>query len=142
MSNQSIGDIARSRRQGQAPAQSQGQPQAPKVNEEIDQKIDAFIRQNPKLFEYYNNLPKERLVRNAMLNRLNEAERKEKYQARQRSALEDWVNERPEIKARIVAQLDKVPAEKIPGAFVNLAKREQMRLGASLPPAAARQSVG
>jgi hypothetical protein len=107
--------------------------QEPKINPEIDQKIDKFIGENPKLFEYYNGLSKERLVRAQMLNRANEAERKVKIAARQVEGLQKWVADRPEIAAKIEAKLANVPDDKKIGAFVNVARREQQALGASLP---------
>lgn len=60
---------------------------------ENEKRIDDFIRNNPKRFDYYNSLPKERLVRAAMLKDLEAQERAK----RTRSAILRKLDADPEI---------------------------------------------
>lgn len=137
--NQTLSQLAQQKR-AQQQSEAQGhQSQGPKENAEINAKIDAFAAANPKLVEYYKNLPRERLERVALKNRMEEAERKQAYQERQVDKLKEWVSDRPDVAAKIDKLLKNVPSEKQTGAFVNIARREQQRIGASTPP---RQSVG
>lgn len=142
MKNRSLGELAQERRQQQlAQRQSQQPSQGPKENPEINAKIDAFAAANPKLTEYYTNLPKERLVRVALMFRMQEADRKQSYQERQVERLREWVTERPTVAAKIDKMLANVPEDKKIGAFVNIARREQQRIGAQTPAPSVGQSV-
>lgn len=126
--------LAELAKQKQQQSQAQGQPsQGPKENPEINAKIDAFAAANPKLTAYYSGLPKERLVRVALMFRMQDAERKEAYQERQVEKLRDWVSERPALATKIDKMLSNVPEEKKIGAFVNIARREQQKIGAQIP---------
>lgn len=137
--NQTLSQLAQQKRQQQQ-SQGQGQPsQGPKENAEINAKIDAFAAANPKLVDYYKNLPRERLERVALKNRMEEAERKQAYQERQVDKLKEWVSDRPDVAAMIDKLLKNVPSEKQTGAFVNIARREQQKIGAATPP---NQTVG
>lgn len=138
--NQKLGSLA------QQPAQQPGnfERQAPKENAEINAKIDAYIQANPRLYQYYQGLDKDRLVRTAMLTRMQEDERKLKYQERELQNLKQWVDQRPELKEKIAKQLEGVASEKLNGAFVNIVRREQQKIGAQITPnqVANRASIG
>jgi hypothetical protein len=126
-------------------AQTSHTPGVPKNNVQIDAKIDAFAAENPKLVEYYQSLPKERLVRACLLARANEEERQVRRQERQYVELKKWVDQSPELKASIDAKLAAVPDEQKTGAFVNLARRAQEYAGRQSLPVAPRppgQSIG
>jgi hypothetical protein len=91
-------------------------------NPEIDAKLDRFIGENPKLMEYYQALGKEELIRKLMLGKMQRAE----YSNGRNEELRTWVEENPEIKAKIEERLRNVPAANRERAFLNAAKTEAM----------------
>lgn len=91
-------------------------------NPEIDAKLDKFIAENPKLQEYYQALPKEDLIRKLMLGKM---QRNEFTQTRNQE-LVNWVNEHPDIKAKVEDRIRNVPAQSRARAFINAAKSEVM----------------
>ena len=58
-------------------------------NPEIDAKLDAFIRENPGLREYYNGLSKDELVRKLMLGKMQRSE----YTNSRNAEIKSWVEE-------------------------------------------------
>lgn len=110
------------RKNAQPAEQSQAkdsQVQQLKVNPEIDQKIDEFIQNNPKQFEYYNTLPKDRLVRVVILKDIQAQERTE----RTKSAILRKLDSDPEMKKSVEALVKNLPEEKKRSAMVSIAAR-------------------
>lgn len=103
-------------------AEKKAQEPTLRRNPEIDAKLDKFIQENPKLFEYYSGLSKEELVRKQMLGKMQRSEctngRNEEIKA--------WVEEHPEIKAKIEERIRNVPEANRERAFINAAKTEAM----------------
>lgn len=89
-------------------------------NPEIDAKLDAFITENPKLLEYYQQFSKEELIRKAMLGKMQRNEATE----RRSSTIRQWVDENPDIKTKIEERIRNVPDEHRERAFINAAKAE------------------
>jgi len=96
--------------------------QEPRRNPEIDAKLDKFIQENPKLLEYYQALNKDELIRKLMLGKM---QRTEFTQSRNQEVVA-WVNENPEIKAKVEERIRNVPAANRERAFINAAKTEAM----------------
>jgi hypothetical protein len=96
-----------------------------RINPEIDAKLDRYIQENPKLHEYYEGLSKEQLIRKLMLGKMQRAE----VATRRNQELVGWVNENPEVKARIEERIKNVPVENRERAFVNAARTEAMSQG-------------
>ena len=95
----------------QAIADKKAQEPALRRNPEIDAKLDKFIGENPKLVEYYNGLSKDDLIRKLMLGKMQKAE----YSNGRNEEIRAWVEEHPEIKAKIEERLRNVPeANRIP----------------------------
>lgn len=94
--------------------------QEPRRNPEIDAKLDKFIQENPKLLEYYQALGKDELIRKLMLGKM---QRNEFTQSRNQEVVA-WVNENPEIKAKVEERIRNVPAANRERAFINAAKTE------------------
>lgn len=122
-----LGELAAEKAAASLQPAEQPAPVVPKNNPAIDAKIDAFIADNPKLFDYYKNLSPERLVRACMLFRANEAEREDRRQTRQLVEMKQWAEQNPQIKAAIFAKLDRLPDEQRTGAFINLVRRAQQQ---------------
>lgn len=108
-----------------AKKKAQSQTQDPPRNAELDAKIDAFIKENRELYEKINGYSKEYLVRQKMLSLM---EARSYRQARNQEILE-WVEQNPEIKARVAERVKHVPEERRQGAFLNVAKKEAQQQG-------------
>ncbi len=93
-------------------------------NPEIDAKLDQFIAANPKLLEYYNGLSKDELIRKLMLGKMQRSE----YSNGRNEEIKAWVEEHPEVKARIEERIRNVPPANRERAFLNAAKTEAQNL--------------
>ena len=93
-------------------------PAGPKVNPEIDAKLNKFIAENKGLYDHYMAQEKTVLSRKLMLHRMRRAE----STSHKVDALRDVVNSNPELKARVDAAMAKIPAEKQGAAFRNVAQ--------------------
>ncbi|MEO6750844.1 MAG: hypothetical protein ABIZ04_02800 [Opitutus sp.] len=103
-------------------AEKKAEESALRRNPEIDAKLDKFIGENPKLVEYYNGLSKDELIRKLALGKMQRSE----YANTRNEEIRAWVEERPEIKAKIEERLRNVPAANRERAFINAAKTEAM----------------
>jgi hypothetical protein len=92
-------------------------------NPEVDAKIDQFIRDNPKVHEYYMGLSKEDLVRKAILGKVQRNE----YSSQRNQEIVAWVEEHPEVKARIEERIKNIPADRRERAFVTMARSEAVK---------------
>ena len=106
----------------QAVAEKKAQEPTLRRNPEIDAKLDKFIGEKPKLVEYYNGLSKNDLIRKLMLGKMQKAE----YSNGRNEEIKAWVEEHPEIKAKIEERLRNVPEANRERAFINAAKTEAM----------------
>lgn len=103
-------------------AARKAQENTPRTNPEIDAKIDRFMQENPKLVEYYQELPKEQLIRKLVLSKMQRSE----YTQQRNQELMAWVEENPEIKAKIEARVKNVPEANRQRAFLTAAKTEAL----------------
>jgi hypothetical protein len=106
----------------QAVADKKAQEPALRRNPEIDAKLDRFIQENSKLREFYQGLSKEDLIRKLMLAKMQRSE----YTNGRNQEIRAWVEEHPEIKAKIEERIRNVPEAKRERAFLNAAKTEAM----------------
>ncbi len=91
-------------------------------NPEIDAKLDRFIQENPDLREYYNQLSKDELIRKLMLGKMQRSE----YTNGRNEEIKAWVEEHPDVKAKIEERIRNVPAQNRERAFINAAKTEAL----------------
>ena len=49
-----------------------------RTNPEVDAKIDAYIKENPKYWAYVQAMPRERLERTVVLNEVRELDRQQR----------------------------------------------------------------
>ena len=108
---------------GKAKPQEQGEQPTYAENPEINQKIDEFIAKNPKLFEYYNSMPKDRLVRTAMLQQMNQQERKLRFE----NAVQRKLDQNPELKQAYQTIVKNLPEDQQPKAMVRAAIKTMPR---------------
>ena len=113
----------------QAVAEKKAQEPTLRRNPEIDAKLDRFIQENSKLREYYEGLSKDELIRKLMLGKM---QRNEYTNGRNQEILA-WVEENPEIKAKIEARVRNVPEQNRERAFINAAKTEAMNQAVQAP---------
>ena len=106
-------------------AEKKAQESVVRVNPEIDAKLNRFIQENPDLHGYYNGLSKEQLIRKLMLGKMQKGE----YSQRRNQEIAQWVEEHPEVKARVEERIRNVPTENRERAFINAAKTEAMKEG-------------
>lgn len=111
-------------------AEKKAQEYTVRVNPEIDAKIDRFIKENPDLHAYYNGLTKEQLIRKLVLGKMQRSENTQ----RRNQEIVAWVDEHPEIKAKVEERIKNVPAENRQRAFINAAKTEAMKEGMRTSP--------
>jgi hypothetical protein len=93
-------------------------PASPKVNPEIDAKLNKFIAENKGLYDHYMKQEKTLLSRKLMLNRMRRAE----SISHKVDALREVVDSNPELKAQVDAAMAKIPANKQATAFRNVAQ--------------------
>jgi len=101
-------------------ADKKAQEPALRRTPEIDAKLDKFIAENPKLHDYYNGLSKDDLIRKLMLGKMNRAD----YRTGRNEELKAWVEENPDVKARVEERIRNVPESNRERAFINAAKTE------------------
>ena len=65
-----------------------------RTNPEVDAKIDAYIKDNPKYWAYIQAMPRDRLERTVVLNEVRELDR----QQRIREGVLKQINRSPELK--------------------------------------------
>jgi len=106
----------------QAVADKKAQEPTLRRNPEIDAKLDKFIKENPKLLEYYSALSKDELIRKQMLGKMQRSE----YTNGRNEEIKAWVQEHPEIKSKIEERIRNVPEANRERAFINAAKTEAM----------------
>ncbi|MDF9832330.1 arginine deiminase [Ereboglobus sp. PH5-5] len=94
-----------------------------RINPEVDAKLTKYISDNPKLYTYYNELSKEQLIRKLMLGKMQRND----YTQQRDQEIVKWVEQNPDIKAKIEERIKNVPAENRQRAFVRVAKDEAMR---------------
>jgi hypothetical protein len=71
-----------------------GEPPTFRSNPEVDAKIDAYIKENPKYWTYVQAMPRERLERSVVLNEVREVDR----QQRIREGILKQINRNPALK--------------------------------------------
>ena len=84
---------------------SANEPRELRTNPEVDAKIDAYIKENPKYWSYIQALPRERLERSLVLTEVQKLDR----QQRIRDGLMKEINRNPEMKQAYETILKNVP---------------------------------
>lgn len=76
-------------------------------NPEVDAKIDAYIKEDPKYWAYIQSLPRERLERMVVLSEVRELDR----QQRMRNGVMNRINANPELKQAYETLVKNVPED-------------------------------
>lgn len=89
-----------------------------RTNPEVDAKIDAYIRDNPKYWAYVQAMPRERLERTVVLNEVRELDR----QQRMREGLMKRIDANPALKNAYDTLVKDLPEEQREGVIAQIAR--------------------
>jgi ATPase subunit of ABC transporter with duplicated ATPase domains len=106
-------------------------------NPRTNEKIDAWIKNNPDGFKFYDEMPHERAVRKLVLNEVEKYERMQKMN----SGIMQKLNDDPEAKQAYEILLKRVPEADRERATASIAKHV-FQLGAPRNDRAKAQSAG
>ena len=89
-----------------------------RTNPEVDAKIDAYIKDNPKYWAYVQAMPRERLERTVVLNEVRELDR----QQRMREGLMKRINTNPALKNAYETLVKDLPEDQKEGVIAQIAR--------------------
>jgi hypothetical protein len=89
-----------------------------RTNPEVDAKIDAYIRDNPKYWAYVQAMPRERLERTVVLNEVRELDR----QQRMREGLMKRIDANPSLKNAYDTLVKDLPEDQREGVIAQIAR--------------------
>jgi hypothetical protein len=87
-------------------------------NPEVDAKIDAHIKDNPKYWAYVQAMPRDRLERTVVLNEVRELDR----QQRIREGILKQINRNPEMKRAYELLVRDLPEDQKEGVIAQIGR--------------------
>ena len=87
-------------------------------NPEVDAKIDAYIKENPKYWNYVQAMPRDRLERTVVLNEVRELDR----QQRIREGVLKQINRNPELKRAYDLLVKDLPEDQKEGVIAQIGR--------------------
>jgi len=87
-------------------------------NPEVDAKIDAYVKENPKYWSYVQAMPRERLERTVVLNEVRELDR----QQRIREGVLKQINRNPELKRAYDLLVKDLPEDQKEGVIAQIGR--------------------
>lgn len=124
---------------GAAGANASPDPTTYRVNPEVEAKIDAHIKENPKHWVYIQAMPRDRLERTVVLNEVRQIER----QQRMREGLMNKINASPELKQAYDILVKNVPEDQREEVMSQIARQTQRAVSRSQTQQEAKgQAVG
>jgi hypothetical protein len=106
------------------PANAGNAPAQFRDNAEINAKIDAYIKNNPKEWAYIQSMPPDRMARTIVLQAINKQERQERI----RTSVLRKLEESPELKAAYQTLVKNLPADQQEKMMANLVMRTSRTL--------------
>ena len=100
-------------------------------NPEVDAKIDAYIKENPKYWAYVQEMPRERLERSVVLSEVQKLDRQQKM----RDGIMKRINSNPEMKAAFETLVKNVPEEQRENVMMQIATQARRSISRSQTPA-------
>ena len=95
-----------------------------KENPQVNAKIDEFIKNNPKQWDYIQSMPPERMARALVLNEVQKLDRREKM----REGVLSKLDQNPEMKEHIAGLVKTLPEDQREDATVSIAARTMRAL--------------
>ena len=89
-----------------------------RTNPEVDAKIDAHIKENPKYWNYIQAMPRDRLERTVVLNEVRELDR----QHRMREGMMKRINANPALKNAYETLVKDLPEDQKEGVIAQIAR--------------------
>jgi hypothetical protein len=86
---------------------------------EVDAKIDAYIKENPKYWTYVQSMPRDRLERTVVLNEVREVDR----QQRIREGVLKQINRNPELKRAYDLLVKDLPEDQKEGVIAQIGRQ-------------------
>jgi hypothetical protein len=105
-------------------------PQDPptyRINPEVEAKIDAYIKDNPKHWAYLQGMPRDRLERTVVLNEVRQLDR----QQRMREGTMKRINASPELKQAYETLVKNVPQDQREEVMTQIARQTQRAVSRS-----------
>jgi len=99
-------------------------PQEPaqyRINPDVEAKIDAYIKDNPKHWAYLQGMPRDRLERTVVLNEVRQIER----QQRLREFTLNRINADPKLKQAYETLVKDVPEDQREEVMTQMARQKQ-----------------
>ena len=98
-----------------------------RINPEVDAKIDAYIKENPKYWTYVQAMPRDRLERTVVLNEVREIDR----QQRMREGVMNQINRNPEMKRAYDLLVKDLPEDQKEGVIAQIARQARRAVARS-----------
>jgi hypothetical protein len=98
-----------------------------RINPEVEAKIDAHIKENPKYWNYIQAMPRDRLERTVVLNEVRQLERQERI----RDGIMKKINASPELKQAYETLVKNVPEEQREEVMSQIARQTQRAVSRS-----------
>jgi hypothetical protein len=89
-----------------------------RTNPEVDAKIDAYIKENPKYWNYVQAMPRERLERTVVLNEVRELDR----QQRMREGMMKRINSNLALKHAYETLVKDLPDDQKEGVIAQIGR--------------------
>lgn len=96
-------------------------------NPEVDAKIDAYIKDNPKYWAYVQAMPRDRIERTVVLNEVREIDR----QQRMREGVMNQINRNPEMKRAYDLLVKDLPEDQREGVIAQIARQARRAVARS-----------
>jgi len=96
-------------------------------NPEVDAKIDAYIKDNPKYWAYIQAMPRDRIERTVVLNEVREIDR----QQRMREGVMNQINRNPELKRAYDLLVKDLPEDQKEGVITQIAREARRAVARS-----------
>jgi hypothetical protein len=113
------------------------EPPTYRQNPEVDAKIDAHIKENPKYWAYIQGMPRDRLERTLVLGEVRELDR----QQRVKEGVLKQINRNPALKQAYEILVKDLPEEQREDAIAQLARQTKRAVARSQGQQAGRESV-
>ncbi len=94
---------------------------------EIDARIDAYIKENPKRWAYIQTMPRDRIERALVLNEIQKIDR----QQRMHEGVMRHINRNPELKQAYEILVKNVPEDQREAVMVQIARQTSRTVGRS-----------
>lgn len=103
------------------------EPTTYRTNPEVEAKIDSYIKENPKYWNYLQAMPRDRLERTVVLNEVRQIER----QQRIRDGVMKRINQDPKLKQAYEILVKDVPEEQREEVMTQMARQKQRTVARS-----------